>query len=164
MSAEMDIYLYGDSLKKWREWVSSRKQKESLLSFALNVNKATIKVSMPLWIVARVFGALFMFLELITFGVLSAPLRILLWPIFALVIGSCSVWVKVPVTRPLLLLLIPISVIIAMILISLIPYEPDIRQTNYILCELWPLSKRRLEWIETYGNGKAPDKSGKVKK
>ena len=130
MNYEMDISLYGDSLKQWNEWISSLQQQEWLIRWAMRANKVAITVSMPVWMIARVIGI---------------PLMVL---------SSCNTWTRVPASRPILLLFVPIVVILSMILISLIPYEPDIRDTKHILCELWPLSQRRLEWIAAHGTGK----------
>ena len=154
MSDEIDISLYGDSLKQWNEWVSSLQQQEWLVRWAIRVNRVAVAVSMPIWMIARVIGIPLQFIDLVTFRIFTAPLRILLWPILGLVLSSCSIWVRVPVTRLILLLLVPIAIALAMILISLIPYEPDIRDTKYILCQLWPLSQRRMEWIAAHGTGK----------
>ncbi len=183
MNAEMDISLYRDSLRQWKERVSSLRQQEWLLPSAMRVNKAAIVVSMPACAIARIIGIPLQFLDLIVVVLrmrifqysvkvrksppkaeaiallflipwVTAPLRILLWPLMCLVLDSCNVWVRVPATRPILLLFMPVVVILAMILISLIPYEPDIREVKYRLCELWPLSQRRLNWIDTYGSGK----------
>lgn len=159
----MDISLYGDSLKQWNEWVSVLQRQEWLLRWAMRVNKAVIAISMPLWMLARIIGIPIQLIlgpiDLVTFGLLLAPLRILLWPIFELVLSSCGIWTRVPAIRPILLLFVPIAVVASMILISLIPYESDIRDTKYILCELWPLSQRRLEWINAHGTGKVSEKS-----
>lgn len=57
--------------------------------------------------------------------------------------------------RPFLILPMPIVIVLSMILIHLIPQEPDIKQTKDVMVELWPLAERRLEWIATHGNGKA---------
>ncbi len=154
MNNEMDISLYGDSLKQWNEWVSSLKQQEWLLSWAISMNKAAVYVSMPLWMVARLVGIPLQFIDLITFRLFTAPLRILLWPILGLVLSSSNIWRRSPATRVFLLPFVPILIMLAMTLVSLIPYEPDIRDTKYILCQLWPLSQRRLEWIDIHGTGK----------
>ncbi len=154
MNYEMDISLYGDSLKQWNEWISSLQQQEWLIRWAMRANKVAITVSMPVWMIARVIGIPLMFIDIITWRLFTAPLRIVLWPIMALVLSSCNTWTRVPASRPILLLFVPIVVILSMILISLIPYEPDIRDTKHILCELWPLSQRRLEWIAAHGTGK----------
>ncbi len=154
MNDEMDISLYGDSLKQWNEWVSSLQQQEWLVRWAMRVNKVAITVSLPVWMIARVIGIPLQFIDVITFRLFTAPLRILLWPIMGLVLSSCNIWTRMPASRPILLLFMPIAVILSMILISLIPYEPDIRDIKYILCELWPLSQRRLEWIAAHGTGK----------
>jgi len=183
MNDQWDISLYGDSLKEWKEWVSSLRQQEWLLRWAMRVNKAVVIVSIPAVCIARVIGIPLQFLDLIAIalrpGILqyvmkvrrsppkaeamallffipwfTAPLRILLWPLLGLVLRSCNIWTRVPATRLILLVFVPIAVILSMILISLIPYEPDIREKKYRLCELWPLSQRRLGWIATYGTGK----------
>jgi hypothetical protein len=153
-SNEMDITLYGDSLKEWKEWVSSLKQQERLLPLAILLNKVFVYGSMPLWVIALLIGIPFMFLHILTLRLLSAPLRALLLLLLALVRSSSEIWAKSPVARPFLILSMPIIVALAMILIYLIPHESDVRQTKNVLCELWPLSERRLQWIATRGNGK----------
>jgi hypothetical protein len=153
-SNEMDITLYGDSLKEWKEWASSLKQQERLLPLAILLSKVFVYGSMPLWVIALLIGIPFMFLDMLTFRLLSAPLRALLSLLLALVRSSSETWAKSPFARPFLILSMPIIVALAMILIYLIPHESDVRQTKNVLCELWPLSERRLQWIATRGNGK----------
>lgn len=159
MNDEMDISLYGDSLKQWNEWVSSLQQQEWLLRWTIRVNKAIIYVSMPVWMVARFVGILIQFIDLITFRLFTVPLRILLWLILGFILSSCNIWTRAPAARPVLLMFVPMAVALAMVLISLISDEPDIRDTKYILCQLWPLSQRRLEWIAAHGTGKVVKES-----
>jgi hypothetical protein len=53
-----------------------------------------------------------------------------------------------------LLLIGPPIVALAVIMISLIPdMNVDIRDSRRLLCELWPLSHRRLQWIADRGTG-----------
>jgi hypothetical protein len=150
----MDITLYGDSLKGLKEWVSSLKREERLLGMATVVTKVSVYGSMPLWVIALLIGLPFMFLDLLTFRLLSAPLRLLLAPLLGWVHSSSEIWAKTPLARPFLILPMPIVIALAMILVYLIPHEPDIRQTKNVLVELWPLTERRLQWIATHGNGK----------
>ena len=42
----------------------------------------------------------------------------------------------------------------ALVLVHLIPHEGDVRATKCALCELWPLSLRRLRWVEERDIGK----------
>jgi len=153
-SNEMDIALYGDSLREWREWVSSLKKQEWLLPLAILLNKVLVYGSMPLWALATLIGPPFMSLDLLTSRLLSAPLRAVLFLLFGSVRHSSKLWTEAPAARPLLLLFTPIIVALAIILMYLIPHESDARDTKHILCELWPLTERRLEWIATRGNGK----------
>lgn len=155
MSNPMDITLYGDSLKAWKEWAVSLEKKEPLLGLAIIVTKVSASGSMPLWLIAVIIGLPLTFLDILTLHLFCAPLRVLIAPLIAWVRTSSDFWARSPVARPFLILPMPIVIVLSMILIHLIPQEPDIKQTKDVLVELWPLTERRLEWIATHGNGKA---------
>lgn len=155
MNNVWDISLYGASLEEWRHWVTQLKRQEWLTGWAIRANKIVVAISMPFWMTARILGIPLMFIDLLTFRLLMAPLRLALAPIFSLVLWSSGLWTRTSASRPMLLIVQPLIITPAMVLISLVPEDSDIRDTKYILCELWPLSRRRLQWIEEHGTGES---------
>lgn len=154
MSAVWDITLYGDSLKEWRSWEAELQQQEWLTGWARLANKIVVAISLPFVIVARIIGIPLMLIDLLTFRLLTAPLRLILTLIFNLVLWSSGLWTRTPSSRPVLIIIQPLLIASTMVLIALTPQESDIRDTQNILCELWPLSRRRLDWIAERGSGK----------
>ncbi len=118
-------------------------------------NKIIVAISLPFVLVARIIGIPLMFIDLLTFRLLTAPLRLILALIFNLVLWSSGLWTRTPSSRPALIIIQPLLISLTMVLIALTPQESDIRDTQNILCELWPLSRRRLDWIAERGSGKA---------
>ena len=150
-----DVSLYGESLKAWREWVKTLESNERLTYFAIRANKIYITVSMPLWLIAQLIRLPLMLLDTLTMFLLGGPFRYLSLIFTTLGLASSGLWTKKGIARPLLLILQPILTPISMFLISLTPEEPDMHDTKSILCELWPLSQPRLNWLKERGSGRA---------
>ena len=155
MTDSLDYSLCEDSLAQWREWTGSLQQRELSLRVAIRVNKTVVAVSMPLWMLARIVGIPLMFIDMLTLRFFTLPLRVALIPLYGTVLRSSAAWDHAGVMKLALLIVGPSAVGLSMILISLIPQEPDIRDAKYIMCELWPLSHHRLQWIEEHGSGKS---------
>lgn len=100
------------------------------------LTKVSVYGSTPLWVLALIIGLPFMFLDLLTIRLLSAPFDLLLAPLIAWVRSSSDIWAKSPVVRPLLILPMPFVIVLSMILIYFLPHEPDVRATKNVLVEL----------------------------
>ena len=155
-SQMVDVSLYGDNLQAWNEWVTSLKDSEWLLRWALRVTKAAVVVTLPLWLLAQLISIPLTFISMIAFGHLFLPLHwLLVRPLTFFVVSTSALWAAAPLARPVLLLLGPMTVAFAMIVISLVPdMNADIRDARRFLCELWPLTDRRLQWIAERGTGR----------
>lgn len=145
----VDFSLRGDDLDAWEQWLASEKQQEWLLTWGIRVNKVAVRASLPLWMLATILRIPLSFVSLFTGGLIFWPLhRLLVRPLTFAVVVSSEVWTKMPAVRPLLLLLCPLQTTVGMTVISLIPDgNPDHLSARLILCELWPLTYRRLQWI-----------------
>jgi len=153
---EVDVTLSGDSLQGWKEWLATQEKHEWLLTWAMSANKAAVTITLPLWMVARLISLPLSLLSLLTAGLLFWPFHwLLIRPGTFLVLLTSDMWAAMPVLRPLLLVLGPFLAVIGMVVVSLIPDgNPDHQGARLILCELWPLSRRRLEWIAEHGIGR----------
>ena len=154
MNREFDISLYGDNLKEWRQWIESLKQDEWLTGWAIRATDVIVLLSMPFWIVARILGIPLMILDPLTGRLFGFPFRLATSTIMNLILWSSDLWTHSPASRPVLLVIQPVMIASSMFLINLAPEYPDYRMTQSILTELWPLSRRRLHWIEERGTGK----------
>jgi hypothetical protein len=149
-----DISLYGESLAAWKEWVDSLQQTEWLLGWAQKANKAGVIISMPFWLAATVLLVPLTILDVLTLHLPLMPLRWLLDLELKFLLGTGSLWENAPGARPVLLLIGPTLSASALVLVHLIPHAGNERADKSALCELWPLSLRRLRWIQERGNGK----------
>lgn len=150
----MGLILYDESLRAWRESVESSQRSEWLLGWAMRVTRATVTISTPFWMIATGISAVLAPLHQLTGGRAFLPLQwLVLSPLMAIVLLTSDLWTRVVSVRPLLLVLAPPGIAITMAMISLIPDEPDTRRAKHILCELWPLSQRRIRWIADHGAG-----------
>ena len=151
----MELVLYDESLFAWRESVEALEQSEGLLSWALRVIRATVKLSTPFWMIATLISVGLSPLLQPTRGLAFLPLHwLVLTPLLGIVLLTSDLWTRMPPARPLLLFVGCFSVASAMVMISLIPDDPGVRRAKHILCELWPFSQRRLQWIAEHGTGK----------
>jgi len=155
-SPTVDVGLYGESLQAWEEWVASLRDGEWLLGWALRLNRAAVIISLPLWLIAQLISVSLTFISILAFGHLFLPFHwLVVRPLTSLVLWTSKLWTLAPAARPVLLLIGPPIVALAMIMISLIPdMNADIRDSRRFLCELWPLSHRRLQWIAERGSGR----------
>ncbi len=148
---QIDISLRGDNLEAWREHIAILKESEWLLSFALLANNAAVLFTTPFWMSARVIGIPLQLLGVITMGAIHYLFQMVLAPFWAVVLWTSGLWTTAPFARPFLLVVGPVNCALTMILVSLFPEHPDVRDSRIMLCELWPLSQRRLEWIKERG-------------
>ena len=150
----MGLILYDESLQAWRESVEASQRSEWLLGWALRVTRATVSLSKPLWMIATGISAVLAPLHQWTGGRAFRPFQWLaLSPLIAALLLTSDLWTKAAPARPLLLVLAPPGIAVTMAMISLIPDEPDARRAKHVLCELWPLSLRRIRWIAVHGTG-----------
>lgn len=149
-SNQIDISLRGDNLEAWRKHIATLKESEWLLSFALLANNAAVLATIPLRLSARVMGFPLQLLGIITMGAIHYLFQIVLAPFWALVLWTSGLWSSAPFARPFLLVVGPASAALTLILVSLFPEQPDVRDSKILLCELWPLSQRRLAWIREH--------------
>ena len=158
MSADraVDVSLYGESLQAWKDWVASLEDNEFLLRWAIRATKAAVLVSLPFWLIAQLISIPLTFISMIAFGHLFLPFHwLFVRPLTSFVVATSQLWTLAPATRPVLLLIGPLIVALAMVVISLVPdMNVDIRDARRSLCELWPLSQRRLQWIAERGTGR----------
>ena len=131
----------------WRENVATLEKTEPLLRLGILANKAAIAISHPFVVVALLAGKPLRLLG----GSAHYLTRLVLVPFFGTVLFSSSLWVVAPITRPVLLVVGPLFVALTMVLVALLPDEQDIRDDKSALCELWPLSRRRLQWLREHG-------------
>jgi hypothetical protein len=153
----VDVSLSGESLQAWEECVASLRGTEWLLGWALRLNRAAVIISLPLWLIAQLISIPLTFISIVAFGHLFLPFHwLVVRPLTSLVLWTSDLWMVAPAARPLLLLIGPPIVALGMIMISLTPdMNVDIRDSRRFLCELWPLSHRRLQWIAQRGTGRA---------
>lgn len=156
-SQRVDVTLYGDSLQSWREWVKTLEGQEWLLRWAIRANKAVVMFSLPLWMIASILSVLLTPLVILASGLLFWPFHLLMIrPLTFLVIWSSELWMVIPFVRPVLLLIGPILAAFTLIAVHLVPdMNVDYKEARQVLCELWPLSRRRLNWIAEHGTGRA---------
>lgn len=153
--SEFDITLYSESLKAWREWLESAKQEEWLLRWGMLANRVAVIGSLPLWMLATILSIPLTLVYFLTFGLPFLLLNTLvLNPLIALVGLTSRLWEAMPPVRPVLLIVGPFIVVLAMIFVSLLPAETDRREAERVYFELWPLSQRRMRWIAMHGTGK----------
>lgn len=158
----VDYSLYRENLKAWREWLALQEEQVWLLAWTIRVNRAAITVSIPLWLLATVISLPLRIVSLLTGGLPFWPFHwLLVRPLTFLVLATSALWWAIRPLRPALLLLGPLITIMGMVVISLIPDgNPDHQSARHILCELWPLSQPRLDWIAEHGNVLAPGAEG----
>ncbi len=154
----VDYTLYRENLTAWREWLASQEKQVWLLTWAIRVNRAAITVSMPLWLLATVISLPLRLVSLLTGGLVFWPFHwLLIRPLTFLVLSASTLWWATPLLRPMFLLVGPLIMTTSMVVISLIPDgNPDHQSARHILCELWPLSQPRVDWIAEHGNILAP--------
>ena len=159
---EVDVTLYGQSLGTWREWIATLERQEWLLGWAIRANRAAVMISLPLWMIAAVLSVPLTVLAILTGGLLFWPFHwLMIRPLTFLVVWTSDLWTAIPVLRPALLLIGPPLAALGLIALHLIPDgNVDIKHARQVLCELWPLSRRRLSWIAEYGTGRAQPAAG----
>jgi len=144
------VSLEGDDLKRWESYVDELREREGLLNAALKINQLALAIALPGSYVFKLAGMPFRLMGTLTFGAIHVFFRLFLIPFFAVVLSTSTFWDAAPRTRPALILVTPIFVIVTLWLIALFPENPDIRNAKTDLCKLWPLSRSRLEWIRTH--------------
>ena len=148
-----DITLCGTSLEEWRQWVLLLRQQERLSNWAIGLNAGIVMLTLPLWMLARVIGVPLMLIDALTLRLAGVPFRLMSTTMQREVLWASDLWTQAPLLRPLLLAVQPVLTAAAMVLMSLAPEEPDIRETKLIMAQLWPLTASRLAWIAERGNG-----------
>jgi len=144
------VSLEGEDLETWRVHVSTLVGTERLLKAAIKTNDAAVAVATPLTYLFKALGVPLRLLTYSTSGIAHLFFRVLLTPIFGVVLLTSSIWATTPQVRPLLLIIGPPFVIISLWLLHLFPEQSGIRDAKISLCKVWPLSRRRLEWIKTH--------------
>lgn len=152
---QIDVSLRGDNLEAWREHIAVLKESEWLLSSGLHANNAAVLLTTPFLMSARVIGIPLQLLGVVTMGAIHYLFQLVLAPFWAMVLWTSGLWSSAPFARPFLLIVGPVNSGLTMILVSLFPEQPDVRDSRIMLCELWPLSQRRLAWIKERGRSSA---------
>ena len=157
---EADVSLYGDNLRAWKDAVAQAGSSEVLLPAARFAAKAAVLLSSPLWLIATIFSAVIGVFSVYTGGWLSKLLLPVHWllaaPLMKLAVTLCRAWVSLPAGRPLVILLAVPVLALTMVFGALVPTSSNVRSNKQMLCELWPLTERRLYWLARYGNEAAP--------
>jgi hypothetical protein len=146
----MAVSLEGEDLDTWNVHVTDLRERESLLSAAIKTNDIFVAIATPF---AHLFKALGVPLRLLTYstsGMIHILFRLLLTPFFGVVLATSSIWATKPAARPLLIIIGPPFVMLTLWLLPLFPEQSEIREAKISLCKVWPLSRRRLEWIKTH--------------
>ena len=144
------VSLSGPDLMTWQMHVGGLREPEPFLNRAMNFTEACFAVATP---VSHVFKLLGTPLRLLCYGapgLLHVFFRLWLAPFFGVVLLTSSVWTNAKGLRPLLIIIGPIFIMLTLWLLAFFPEESKIREAKTNLCKVWPLSKRRLEWIRTH--------------
>ncbi len=144
------VSLEGNDLERWDVHVAELRERDLLLRISIKLNDAAVLIATPGVPVFRMAGLPLQLLGKITLGAVNVFFRLLLIPFFAVVLSTSTFWDAAPRTTILLILIMPVFVIVSLWLLALFPENPDIRDAKTSLCKLWPLSRRRLEWIRTH--------------
>ena len=144
------VSLEGEDLETWNVHVSTLVESERFLKAAIKTNDAAVAIATPLTYLFKALGVPLRLLTYSTSGMVHIFFRILLTPVFGVVLLTSSIWATTPQVRPLLLIIGPPFVIISLWLLHLFPEQSGIRDAKISLCKVWPLSRRRLEWIKTH--------------
>ncbi|MBC8280364.1 MAG: hypothetical protein H8E48_06220 [Chloroflexi bacterium] len=137
----------GDDLSTWQVHVTGLRDQDTFLNLAMKLTEACVAVASPL---VRVFHLLGTPLRLLGYGapgMLHVFFRLLLAPFFGTVLFTSSIWTNARALRPLLIILGPIFVMLTLWLLAFFPEESEVKEAKSSLCKVWPLSRRRLEWI-----------------
>ena len=145
------VSLDGDDLERWNAHVVRLRETERLLGAAVKINEISVIIASPLTPVFRLVGLPLRPLALVTGGLVHLLFRLLLTPFFGIVLSMSSLWATSPRSRPFLMLTGPVFVVVSLWLLALFPEDPEIRDAKISLCKIWPLSRRRLQWIRTHG-------------
>ncbi|MQF87945.1 MAG: hypothetical protein FI737_02485 [SAR202 cluster bacterium] len=144
------VSLEGDDLKRWDDYIAELREQGGLLNAAIKLNDVAVAIATPVVPVFRMAGLPLRVLGTIAFGAVNVIFRLLMIPFFAVVLSTSTFWDAAPRARILLLLITPVFVIVSLWLLALFPENPEIRDAKTSLCKLWPLSRKRLEWIRTH--------------
>jgi len=136
--------------ERWNADIAQLRAGDRLLGAAIDINKLSVAIAAPLSYIFRIIGLPLWLLGLVTARLVHLFFRLLITPIFGIVLLTSSLWDSSPRYRPFLIIVVPIFVMLSLWLLALFPEQPDIREAKIELCKLWPLSSRRLEWIRTY--------------
>ncbi len=137
----------GEDLSTWQVHVAGLREQDTFLNLAMKFTEACVAAASP---VAQVFNLLGTPLRLLGYGapgMLHVFFRLLLAPFFGTVLFTSSIWANAKQLRPLLVIIGPIFVMLTLWLLAFFPEESEVREAKGSLCKVWPLSRRRLEWI-----------------
>ena len=146
----MAVSLEGEDLDAWNVHVTDLRERESLLSAAIKTNDVFVAIATPLTYLFKALGIPLRLLTYSTSGMIHILFRLLLTPFFGVVLATSSIWATTPAARPLLIIVGPPFVMLTLWLLPLFPERSEIRDAKISLCKVWPLSRRRLEWIKTH--------------
>ena len=141
------VTFSSNDLSTWDVHVAGLREQIGFLNLAMKVTELTVTAASPLAIVFRQLGFP---LRLLGYGapaMLHVFFRLLLSPFFGTVLLTSSIWTNAKQLRPLLIIIGPIFVMLTLWLLAFFPEEPEVREAKSSLCKVWPLSRRRLEWI-----------------
>lgn len=144
------VSLSGDDLTTWQVHVTGLREQDTFLNLTMKFTEACVAATSPIAHVFRLLGTPLRLLGYGAPGMLHVLFRLLLTPFFGTVLFTASIWTNVKQLRPLLIILGPFFVMLTLWLLAFFPEETEVRDAKSSLCKVWPLSRRRLEWIRTH--------------
>ncbi|HCP24577.1 MAG: hypothetical protein FI717_10705 [SAR202 cluster bacterium] len=141
------VTLTGTALEMWDAHVETLKETDRLLGPAIKLNDMVVAAAMPLDRVFKFLAHPLYLLGQMLGGPIHLLFRLIITPFFGVVLISASLWSGYRLARPLLMVIAPVFVMLSLWMITLFPEQPGIKEAKTDLCKLWPLSRRRLDWI-----------------
>lgn len=144
------VSLSGPDLTTWQVHVGGLREQDTFLNLAMKFTEACVAVATPVSHVFKLLGTPLRLLGYGAPGLLHVFFRLWLAPFFGVVLLTSSVWTNAKGLRPLLIIIGPIFVMLTLWLLAFFTEESEVREAKTSLCKVWPLSRRRLEWIRTH--------------
>ena len=141
------VSLSCDDLSTWQVHVAGLRGQDTFLNLAMKFTETCVSVVSPLARIFLLIGAPLRLLGYGAPGMLHIFFRLLLSPFFGTVLLTSSIWANAKFSRPILIVIGPIFVMLTLLLLAFFPEESEVCEAKNSLCQVWPLSRKRLEWI-----------------
>ncbi len=142
------VSLSGDDLSTWQVHVTGLRGQDTFLNLAMKFTKTCVSVVSPISRIFHLIGAPLRLLGYGAPGMLHIFFRLLLSPFFGTVLLTSSIWANAKFSQPILIVIGPIFVMLTLLLLAFFPEESEVCEAKSSLCQVWPLSRKRLEWIK----------------